>query len=517
MKRLAALLLAALLVATVPIGVAAGALTLAPSKYLGDGGWGVLSAQSSEPLGDVGLTDGDLVYDTQLDVQILYAGLPTTVPVVVEQFTPGTETVYENVTQPNGTTLLEPTVVPVRLDPSWSNVTISLGAVSNVNQEVPLPAASTEKSLAVTVGSAHWALYHLTPASAFLVGSLNVGQQLLADWWQTILSIVVFGCAFLPARTLARRLGRTPKVPVWWPIAWVVPPVLAYVLDYVPTNQLFGSLSPVVLPFVVTAAAFPYIPRLFSTAEDTLFYSCELRGPNEVAVPEAAFFVNWRVSRPYLAPLTWRAAFWAWAGHALPELPLERIKWKGQELTRAPVSFVAVDECPEFGGKARAGFDRFVFFRTGTRLRPRFPRLTWRHKVTEETTDPEGRTRKVTVTPGGFHVEPSSFEGDLLGNEHRDAAHFVSGLRDRVERASEQERDRLKVYALLGLIWRREREASDVAEETLYRAEHGEERALADEELIAEVLAGHPGRARSMGGEPNVVVEGKRDHRAESR
>lgn len=519
MKRLVLLLVVALLLGPVTAPVA-GALEVVPSKYLGNGGWGALSGQGSEPFGTVGFNDGDLVYDSQVTLDILYAGPPTDVPVTVEQYTPGTETVYENVTQPNGTSIVQPVVVPVRLDPSWSNLTVSIGGVAHVTQSVHLPGANVERSLLVTVGLATWHLYHLTPASAFLVGSLTVGEQLIADWWQTLLSISVFGLAFIPARNLARRLGRSPKVPRWWVALWVLPVAAAFALEYVPTNQFFGEVSPLLLPFVVTAAAFPYMPRLFTTAEDTLYYSAELRGPSEVSIPNAALWTNYRTSRPHLAPINWRSAFWAWLGNPLPELPAERIKWKGQEIARPGVSFVGVEETAELGSDARSGFDRYVFFRSGTRLSVRFPRLEYWREETEqriEGSGPGAEGRKVTVTKRKFrpHVEPGSFSADLLGAEHFDAASFVSGLRDRVERASEQERDRLKLYVLQGQIWRLEREASEVAEEVLYRSEHGQERALADEELIEEVLAGHPGRGRQIGGEGDGVR--RRDHRGDSR
>ena len=96
------------------------------AKPVAAGAWGYLYGQGSTAFSQQYFSDGDLVYDTSLQVYLLN-GEPYSIPIEItsEQFVWGSETVYENVTRGNST-VLEPVTVPVRVDVQWSNVSVTM-------------------------------------------------------------------------------------------------------------------------------------------------------------------------------------------------------------------------------------------------------------------------------------------------------------------------------------------------------------------------------------------------------
>src|SRR6202167_1042554 len=89
-------------------GLVVGALLLAGSgsargdlivggKAVLPGAWAVPYGQGGSPAGKSVFGDGDLVYDTEIQVYVLYSGsTPVPLEVSIEQYDPGTITEYVN-------------------------------------------------------------------------------------------------------------------------------------------------------------------------------------------------------------------------------------------------------------------------------------------------------------------------------------------------------------------------------------------------------------------------------------
>ena len=177
------------------------------------GAWAVPYGQGGSPAGKSVFGDGDLVYDTEIQVYVLYSGsAPVPLQVSLEQYDPGTITQYVNQTQGNATTLV-PVEVPARLNAQWSNQSATLVPGQLTILTVPVPAASTERHLQLTVGNAAWSLMHLTPTGSSLAGDYTAyGLDAVLLLEAAVTAAVFLGFAAV-ARGLARRIPPPPEGP----------------------------------------------------------------------------------------------------------------------------------------------------------------------------------------------------------------------------------------------------------------------------------------------------------------
>ncbi len=342
----------------------------------GYGLWALPFAQSSSPLGPQPLATGDLVFDAAVTVYLLYS-IPGSATVVLNatQYVPVTVTVLENQTQGGNTTRV-PVQVTEMTEEQWSSmpITVSEGLTTEV---IPLPATAHQKDLLLRVGSATWGLSHLTPAADTIAGAITAGgiEQGLAE--EAILTGLVMLGALWCGRVLARRIRRVPPTGPLWPVAWIGIPTLAYFAAFVPTSQALGGLSPLLYPILISAAAFPYLARLWSDHDSILIQgfqaTSEQRGIHMAAIlPAVRESGQWRP-----APETWREALWWAAGRPTEALP-------AQIVGRDGVSARSDVEPPEvrspLPGTYRSGASRVLWYSAAEGLARTMTHLEW-HRV----------------------------------------------------------------------------------------------------------------------------------------
>ncbi|MCI4324862.1 MAG: hypothetical protein L3K00_03120 [Thermoplasmata archaeon] len=463
------------------------------------GVWGVPVGNSSSPIGSEALSDGDLLYATSIELEIIDAGtIPVALNISAEQFDTGTATAYVNRTVGNNTTLV-PIQVSVRLNPQWSNVTVSLlpGTVAKV--ELAIPASSSTRQLELRAGNAAWELWHLTPTGSSLAGlysTWGLDTVLLLESGVTALVLVSL---IALAGAVSKRIHRPPKVPPWWPALWVGVPVASFFAFYVPTNQFLGSLSPIAYPFFFGVAAFPYLPRLFKNFQWGLFEGFRARSSTEAIMPAAIVPVVRNREGLRCAPETWREAIYVLFGVPLPEVQMDVVQSGGLELKLEPAGLPVTCPLPPwydadvdvaFWFDARRGLVR-------TRHRFRFWRL---EATTSPQLQPDGSVAQVAKTKRRWdpHVELGSLKGAFP--PVRDIAEYLAGVRSVEQEAQDHEVDRLLVAALRGEMVRGKREAStqllEVFLKAIYQAGAPADRA----ELERLVRHGDKARGRTEGG-----------------
>ncbi|MFI5417815.1 MAG: hypothetical protein ACHQ2Y_02805 [Candidatus Lutacidiplasmatales archaeon] len=452
------------------VGSAQASLAVGGKPVL-PGAWGLPYGQGSSPGGPGVFNDGDLVYDTTIQVYVLNSESQTqALTISLEQFDPGTVTRYLNETQGNST-VLAPIQVDVRVNPQWSNVTATLAPGGLTVIQVPVPAASSTRHVELRVGNSVWELMHLTPTGSSLAGlysTWGLDGVLLVEAGVTAAVFLAFTAA---ARAFAKRIYRPPKVPIWWPAGWVVVPLLFFFAEYVPTNQFLGALSPFLYPVFFGVAAFPYLPRLWKEFEWAEFHGFRARSSTEAVMPTAMLPVVRTREGLRCAPETWREAIYALFGVPLPEVQMDVAKSGGIELKLEPAGLsVTCPLSPWYQAEAdivywydsRKGLSR-------TRHRLRFFRretVALGSAGAGSGESPAARTTK-RWDP---HVEPGSLRGSFP--PVREVAEYLAGVRAVEQEALDHEVDKLLVAELRGQILRREREASNELLGVALRALH---------------------------------------------
>jgi hypothetical protein len=491
---------ALLLAPSGPTGHARGDVIVGGKGIL-PGVWGVPVGNSSSPIGAEALSDGDLLYATSLQLDVVDAGtVPIALNVSAEQFDLGTTTDYVNRTVGNNTTVV-PVQVSVRLNPQWSNVTASLLPGSATTIQISVPASSTTRHLEVKAGNAAWELWHLTPSGSSLAGlysTWGLDTVLLLEAGVTTLVLIGF---LTVAVGVSKRIHRPPKVPPWWPALWIGVPVAAYFAFYVPTNQFLGSLSPVAYPVFFGVAAFPYLPRLFKNFQWGLFEGFRARSSTEAIMPAAIIPVVRNREGLRCAPETWREAIYVLAGVPLPEVQMDSVRSNGIELKLEPAGLPVTCPLPPWYD---ADVDVAFWFDaqkgiTRTRHRLRFWRL---EQTSSPQLQPDGSVSQVAKTKRRWdpHVELGSLKGAFP--PVRDIAEYLAGVRSVEQEAMDHEVDRLMVAALRGQMVRGKREASTELLEVFLKAIY-QAGAPADRAEL-ERLVRHGEKPRSRGEEKDA-------------
>ncbi|MGI0150699.1 MAG: hypothetical protein ACREC5_02030, partial [Thermoplasmata archaeon] len=394
------------------------------------------------------LEDHQLVYDTEVGFEIVNPN-PTyaTFLVVSEVWTPGTATVIENVTGPNGTTTFEPVQEPARLDPTWSNATVTAAPYSSGEVELPLRTTGTTLDLEVSAGTASWELSYLTPATSSVAGVYTgAGIWAFGALISGITLIAILG-GLAAARRLAERIGRSPPVPRWWPVIWVAVPFLWFSLGYVSFNQVLGTASPAILPIPVVIAAFPYLPRLFTR----YFDMTEVEGIEPLTLDDAA---NPKVILPLVrhqgglkcAPQTWREAFLShYVG--LPEVRGYEVKLLGGTAKVQPRLLPVSNPLTSYY-TAEATASCWFDARKGIK-RPRH-RIEWRREERLPVFGPDGVTQTGGRTKRRFspHVVAGCLEASFPPK--RPIADELAGVRSAEVREHDHEIERIMNADLRG-------------------------------------------------------------------
>jgi hypothetical protein len=446
----------AALPAVAPV-VSAGA-PVSYGKFVATGVFGVPYADStnlsfpySYPVfGSGPLQDGVLVYDTQVGVEIVN-GEPTSQSflVVAETWTPATVTVVQNESGPNDTVRSVTVQVPIRFDPSWSNATVTAAAFSSGEVELPLRASSSVLDLEVQVGSASWQLSYLPPATSSVAGVYTNGGVWAISALVAIVTLLSLLVALVAAARLARRIGRSPPVPVLWPAAWVAAPVTWFFFGFVSFNQTLGPASPAILPVPMVLAAFPYLPRLFTRS----FEMAEIEGLGPLTLDEAA---NPKAILPLVkaqgglkcAPQTWREALLShWVG--LPEVRGYEVKLLG-DLARVQPRLVPVSNPLTSYYQAESTASCWFDARKGLK-RPRH-RIKWTRDEARPVPGPDGATPVGTRNRRHFspHVVPGFLEG--VFPPKRAVAEELAGVRSAEIREHDHEIERIMNADLRGTL-----------------------------------------------------------------
>jgi len=362
--------------------------------------------------------------------------------------------------------------VPVRLDPSWSNGTVTAAAFSNGEVELALRATSAVLDLEVQVGSASWQLSYLTPATSSVAGVYTDGGVWALSALVAIVTLSSLLVALVGAARLARRIGRSPPVPYVWPGAWVVVPLTWFLFGFVSFNQTLGAASPAVLPIPMVVAAFPYLPRLFTRN----FEMAEVEGIEPVTLDEAA---NPKAILPLVltqgglkcAPQTWREAFLShWVG--LPEVRGYEIKLLG-DTARVQPRLVPVSNPLTSYYQSEATASCWFDARKGLR-RPRH-RIGWMREETRTILGPDGSGSAGTHRRRRFspHLVPGYLEG--VFPPKRPVAEELAGVRSTEVREHDHEVERIMNADLRGTL---DHLARQYADQEI--AAHGEARQRQD-------------------------------------
>jgi hypothetical protein len=513
---LAAALLAVsiVLLASMVPGTAAAQPGLAPGKTVAPGVWGYLYGQGSTAFSQQYFTDGNLVYDTSLQVFLLN-GEPYPVPVEIttEQFVWGSETVEENVTRGNST-ILEPVTIPVRVDVQWSNISVTALAGTVTAATVDLPSTGSQKDIDVLIGTASWQLTHLTPATSSLSDLLTTGSAYFALAVESLLSIlVVMGLLFV-AKALVARIKGVPRWPLWWPLLVIGAPTAAFLGWYVPVNQLLGVVSPLLYPLAIGLAFFPYLPRLWDRSVRSVAIGFEPTGIESGRFPYFAMPVVDEPGGPKLAPEAVREAWWVLWGKSLPAIDLQLVRVDGQELAVHPFG---MDALRALRSRLGVRIDRIYWYDATRQPRRAYTHLEWwtdeTRTVERPVRDPEtGSTSigTVTVTRRRFrpHVVVGSLSVKFAAREAREIVRFVAGMRGLETNEEDHARTRIKFELLRGYVGRISREEARNRLEAFLRGFQGTFRAKPTERLDREVTNAHRTRGKDREG-----VERRRERR----
>lgn len=513
--RVVALLVAAALVLLPAVASAApsGQAPVVAGKVVAPGVFGVPYADvstvafpSTPPIGPTPIQDGDMIYDTQVSVEIVDA-LPSAIslPVSVEIWTTGTVTVYEPRGSGNNTTVV-PETVPARLDPTWSNATISALGDSSGTVSVTLADVSTEHPMEISVGSASWSVGYLTAATS-VVSQVYTGSGL----WGFIVAFsvetfVAVGISLVVARRLAERVHSVPRVRPIWPLLWIGVPVVGFALLYVPVNQAIAGLSPFVAPIPVAIAALPYFARTFSRRHMARLHGLEMRSLGDVRSSEAVVDVVDSEQGLRCAPRTWAEVVWTLLGVPLPEVQGEEVDVLGHS-ARVPPSGMTVSRLLP-GTEYRPDADREYWVDATRPVSLQHHRLRWTREEQVERTisGPDGQTR--TESRAKRRISPHIERGYLRAKfpPTQPVLKVLSGVRQAEDLAHENETLHLAVAEMRGTIWSRIRSGrlrSVAAMEASYRS-HGEPRT--EDELRRLVDRG----ARSGGKGANGASEAEK-------
>ena len=299
------------------------------------------------------LQDGWLSYDSTLYVVLLPSvTTPTAVYIVIEQYTPGTETVYQNVTSPNGTVIQVPVQVPMRQDPYWSNATITAYPGAQTGVGMPLNYSGSATPMILSVGEqsyqravqdgATWTLYHESPPVSSLAWIYDQYGLNMALYVFGVILVIFLGVAFVAAARFAKRFHRAPRVPYhWWPVVWIATPILLFLFDFVQFDHVTGWIGPIVFPAVITVAAFPYMPNLWADAKMCVFVSYDGKSQRSQNAPLAVLPLVTSAHPVCCAPETWGELWHCMTGSPLPSVSTVKVK-KGQIEVEYEIDPIAV-------------------------------------------------------------------------------------------------------------------------------------------------------------------------------
>jgi len=509
------LLVSASLGAAVIPGTASAQPILAPGKTVAAGAWGYLYGQGSTAFSEQYFSDGELVYDTSLQVYLLN-GEPYPIPIeiVTEQFVWGTTTVYENVTRGNST-VVEPVTVPTRLDVQWSNVSATMLAGTVTSATVPLPTSSSQQNLVVTIGEAGWQLTHLTPATSSLSDLLTTGSAYFALAVESLLSVVVVMALLFVAKALVARIRGVPRWPLWWPLLVLGAPTFAFIEWYVPVNQLLGVVSPLLYPLAIGFAFFPYLPRLWDDSVRSVAIGFEPTGIESGRFPYFAIPVVDEPGGPRLAPETVREAWWALWGKPLTPIELEMVRIDGQELAVHPFGMAALRAL-----RSRLGLriERIYWYDASRAPRRVYTHLEWwtqeNRTVERPVRDPDSSTPSIeteTVPRRRFrpHVVIGSLSAKFAAREAREIVRFVAGMRGLEANEEDHARTRIKLELLRGYVGRMSREEARTRLEAFLRGFQGTFRAKPRERVERETVSAGGRKSRSTAQEVEPRSEGR--------
>ncbi len=449
---------------------------------------------SSPPIGPSYLGDGDPVYDTSLTVIVANAGsYPLSLPVITEVWTPGTVTVIENVTQPNGTRALEPVSIPARLDPRWSNATVTALPGSEGKVTVDLPTVQSEHPLEVRVGEATWELTYLTPATAIVTQTYTNGGIWVFALWETLTAFVAIGVALAVGKGIARKVRSVPRVHPLWPTLWVAVPVAFVLTAYVPVNQFLGGLSPLVIPIPVAVAVVPWFSRLFSGRP---WSRLEGVSPGNLEDARKAESIVPFIETPDglgVAPLTWRQVIFALAGVPPIAVQTEEVSVLGQKVRVNPKGMKVG---PLLEGRVFES-DADITYWVDTRSRPSLepPRFRWTVEKESEraVTTPDGQTRTEKTKRRRFspHVERGYLRGRFTPT--RPMLEVLSQVRSAESIAYGARADQLALAEMRGELWSKVREEGMQAVEVQERKYQQRSRPRSAEE-VRQSVENHRGR-----------------------
>ena len=465
--RLVALLIAASTVLPLIAGVGAAAAPVSVGKVVAPGAFGIPYGQGPNPPllpflapPTDNFADGSLVYDVQVSVEVVNANpYALTVPVVVEEYTPGTAPGVVNVTEPNGTIVPTPEQVPARLDPTWSNASLDVLADSSVTVSLPLAQTSTTRSLSVTVGFAVWSLSVLTPASSSLAGTYSAGgvnavaaDGELAGFVAAI--VVVFG-----AVALTRRVFRTPRAPIWWVPVWALAFGIPFYAFYVPTNQVLGVVTPYLFPFVLGAVSFPFVCRLFRRSSLSLALGIHaLNAREEAAAGGVLELIDERLPLR-VAPRSWREVLYVAFG-----APLRRAIGFSRtvlgELVEVAPNGLPMKLAPGLEAYHAPEEKRVYWYDARYQIEDIPTRLKLRRVVPLDVPPapvPEGSAPPKVRKAWDPHIEVGSLKAVWIPTQP--VMEHLAGLRSTESDATEGEIARLRLLSSLGSVSHRESEA----------------------------------------------------------
>lgn len=405
-------------------------------------------------------SDGDLVYDVQVSIEVVNANpYAVSLPVSAEEYTSGTATHLVPIQEPNGTIVLEQETYPVREDPSWSNATLDVLPDSSASVSLPLAQDSSSRPLSVTVGSATWSLSVLTPATSSLSGLYSVGGVnavvSAGEGAGFLAAVVVFGAAW----GLTRKVYRTPRVTPWYPFAWIFAFGVPYYGAYVPLNQTLGFAAPYLLPFVVGAVAFPYACRVFRRSTLSAALGLHALNARESAVVGGVLeLIDDRL--PFrVAPRSWREVAYVVFGAPLRRVIGFERRVLGETVEVSPTG-LPVRLAPGLSDYHRLEEKRVYWYDARYEVEDVPTRLRLRREETVEVpaeADPSEKPRTVTKRRWGPHLEighvKSVWIPTLPVMEHLAKLRAVEGD------ATEGEVARLRLLSALGAVGKREAEA----------------------------------------------------------
>ncbi|HEV2519268.1 MAG TPA: hypothetical protein VGX00_01425 [Thermoplasmata archaeon] len=423
-------------------GPASAEAPVSTGKVVAPGAFGVPYGQGNYPAIQSTFRDADLVYDSQISIEVVNANPgPVAIAIETEEWTAGTRTIYVNVTGPNNSSSIRPEVIPARIDPSWSNVTLTVLADSSSEISLPLAFASTQRPLEVLVGSATWELQLLSPVTSSLQGVYTTGGLELVALTEAAVTTGVIVAFLVAARRLASSVLRTPRVHPLWPALWVTVPVALTVFEYVPTNQFFGALSVWIYPVVIGVAAFPYLPRLWRHYEVS-----EFEGVSAVNLEQATNSKNivcTTTARGGLrcVPETWRELFWILWGRPLPPVRGTSATLFGKKVDVPPRGMVVSSP---MGAFYKAEPTTTYWYDARAPLTRTRTHLEW------FSTSSEGKRR----------LSPHVVDGYLQGQfpPKPPVARELAGIRDAETEAHDNEVDRLMIAELTGALRHEQRE-----------------------------------------------------------